>query len=115
MRPIAAPVLALCLAASTLRAADDDGFAPLFNGKDLSGWAPCNIAPETFSVRDGMMVTTGAPVGLLIRNVDTQDIHIDQYRQVKDVIRPGHAELPFFMKFGEHTDWCGAGRASGRS
>ena len=24
-------------------------------------------------------VTTGAPVGLLIRNVDTQDIHIDQY------------------------------------
>ena len=59
-------------------------------------------------------VTTGAPVGLLIRNVDTQDVHIDQYRQAKDVIRPGHAELPYFQKYGEHTDWCGAGRASGR-
>ncbi|MDY6912981.1 MAG: chorismate synthase [Planctomycetota bacterium] len=59
-------------------------------------------------------VTTGAPVGLLIRNVDTQDIHIDQYRQVKDVIRPGHAEVNFFYKYGEHGDWCGAGRASGR-
>ena len=59
-------------------------------------------------------LTTGAPVGLLIRNVDTQDIHIDQYRQVKDLIRPGHAEVNFFHKYGEHGDWCGAGRASGR-
>jgi chorismate synthase len=59
-------------------------------------------------------VTTGAPVGLLIWNVDTQDIHIQQYREVKDVIRPGHAELNFFYKYGEFGDWCGAGRASGR-
>jgi len=59
-------------------------------------------------------VTTGSPVGLLIRNVDTQDIHINQYRDVKEVIRPGHAEINFFYKYGEHGDWCGAGRASGR-
>ncbi len=59
-------------------------------------------------------LTTGAPVGLLIRNVDTQDIHIEQYRQVKDVIRPGHAEMNFFYKYGELGDWCGAGRSSGR-
>ena len=58
--------------------------------------------------------TTGAPVGLLIRNVDTQDVHINQYRDVKDVIRPAHAEVNFFYKYGEHGDWCGAGRASGR-
>ncbi|MCL2701118.1 MAG: chorismate synthase [Phycisphaerae bacterium] len=59
-------------------------------------------------------ITTGAPVGLIVRNVDTHDIHVEQYRQVKDVIRPGHAELPFFYRYGEHGDWCGAGRASGR-
>lgn len=59
-------------------------------------------------------LTTGAPVGMVIRNVDTHDIHIEQYREVKDVIRPGHAELNFFYKYGEHGDWCGAGRASGR-
>jgi len=59
-------------------------------------------------------VTSGAPVGLLIRNIDTQDVHIEQYRAVKDVIRPGHAEVNFFYKYGEHGDWCGAGRASGR-
>ncbi len=59
-------------------------------------------------------ITTGAPIGMVIRNVDTQDIHVQQYREVKDVIRPGHAELNFFYKYGEHGDWCGAGRASGR-
>lgn len=59
-------------------------------------------------------VTTGAPVGLVIRNIDTQDVHVEQYRAVKDVIRPGHAELTFFYKYGENGDWCGAGRASGR-
>jgi len=59
-------------------------------------------------------VTTGAPVGLLIRNVDTQDIHINQYREVKDLIRPAHAEVNFFYRYGEYGDWCGAGRASGR-
>ncbi|HUU49654.1 MAG TPA: chorismate synthase [Nitrospinota bacterium] len=59
-------------------------------------------------------VTTGAPLGLIIYNVDTQKIHIDQYRGYKDLIRPGHAEYTYFIKYGEAADWCGAGRASGR-
>jgi chorismate synthase len=59
-------------------------------------------------------VTTGAPVGLIVYNVDRQKIHVDQYRQVKDLIRPAHAEYNFFVKYGEYGDWCGAGRASGR-
>ena len=59
-------------------------------------------------------VTTGAPVGLLIRNVDRQKIHVDQYRDVKDLMRPGHAEHTYYYKYGQYTDWCGAGRASGR-
>jgi len=44
---------------------EDRGFYPLFNGKDLAGWVPCNVAPETFSARDGMIVTTGTPIGTL--------------------------------------------------
>ena len=59
-----ARTLALCLAAALLRA-DEDGFVPLFNGKDLSGWHPCNIAPETFTARDGLLVTSGSPIGML--------------------------------------------------
>jgi chorismate synthase len=59
-------------------------------------------------------LSTGAPVGLVIPNVDIEDIHIQQYRDYKDVIRPGHAEYTFFKKYGEYADWVGAGRASGR-
>ncbi|MEA2037874.1 MAG: chorismate synthase [Nanoarchaeota archaeon] len=59
-------------------------------------------------------VTTGAPLGIIIYNVDTQKVHIDQYREYKDIFRPGHATYPFFLKYGESQDWCGAGRASGR-
>ena len=59
-------------------------------------------------------LTTGAPVGLVIPNNDIQDVHIEQYRAYKDSIRPGHAEYGFFKKYGEHGDWVGAGRASGR-
>lgn len=63
-------------------------------------------------VRDGF--TTGAPLGMIIYNVDRHDIHVQQYRDVKDKIRPGHAEYTFFIKYGRYADWCGAGRASGR-
>ncbi len=59
-------------------------------------------------------VTTGAPLGIIVYNVDTQKVHIGQYRDYKDLIRPGHAEYTFFVKYGESADWCGAGRASGR-
>ncbi|MCL5409195.1 MAG: chorismate synthase [Candidatus Omnitrophica bacterium] len=59
-------------------------------------------------------VTTGAPLGIIIYNVDTQDIHIQQYREYKDIFRPGHATYPFFLKYGQYQDWCGAGRSSGR-
>lgn len=59
-------------------------------------------------------VTTGAPLGIMIYNIDTQKIHVEQYRSYKDLFRPGHAAYPFFLKYGEAQDWCGAGRASGR-
>lgn len=38
---------------------------PLFNGQDLSGWVPINVAPGTFTVRDGVIVSTGKPTGVL--------------------------------------------------
>lgn len=59
-------------------------------------------------------MTTGAPVGMIIPNVDIQDEHIQQYRDYKDEVRPGHAEYGYFKKYGEFADWVGAGRASGR-
>lgn len=44
---------------------DQDGFMPLFNGKDLSGWEYVNTPAATFFVKDGMIITTGKPTGYL--------------------------------------------------
>jgi hypothetical protein len=43
----------------------NDGFMPLFNGKDFQGWVNVNCAPETWTVRDGMIQCTGIPTGVL--------------------------------------------------
>ncbi len=58
--------------------------------------------------------TTGAPLGLIIYNVDTLPKHVQEYRGYRWVMRPGHAEFPYYVRYGEYADWCGAGRASGR-
>lgn len=46
-------------------ASDDNGFVPLFNGRDLSGWVNANCAPETWSVTNGMIHCTGHPTGAM--------------------------------------------------
>jgi hypothetical protein len=44
---------------------DGEGFVPMFNGTDLTGWVNVNCAPSTFFVKDGEIVTTGKPTGYL--------------------------------------------------
>ena len=56
--------LTLCLVAAGAAQAEE-GFLPLFNGKDLSGWVNVNTAPSTWTVRDGMIVCSGKPTGEL--------------------------------------------------
>src|SRR6266545_5764863 len=63
VKPFSLPLL--LMAGGTALAADDDGFVPLFNGRDLTGWVNANCAPETWSVRDGMIHCTGHPTGAL--------------------------------------------------
>lgn len=59
-------VAVLALAGPVLSVvADEGGFRPLFNGRDLSGWVNVNTHPETWQARDGMIVTTGTPMGYL--------------------------------------------------
>ena len=59
------PILLLLAASLTAFAADNDGFVPLFNGHDLTGWVNPNCAPETWSVRDGKIFCTGHPIGAM--------------------------------------------------
>jgi len=40
-------------------------FVALFNGKDLSGWVNVNTAEDTWTVREGMIVCTGKPIGVM--------------------------------------------------
>jgi Domain of Unknown Function (DUF1080) len=68
MRRTPCLVLAVALAAVAPFPAEekkDDGFVPMFNGKDLSGWVNVNCAPSTFFFKDGEAVTTGKPTGFL--------------------------------------------------
>jgi hypothetical protein len=58
-------VLLTPLVMRTALADDPSAWKDMFNGKDLSGWHPVNVAPETFTARDGMIISTGLPTGVL--------------------------------------------------
>jgi hypothetical protein len=60
-----AGIILCALLATAANSADDDGFVAMFNGKDLHGWVNVNCAPETFFVKDDMIITTGRPTGFL--------------------------------------------------
>jgi chorismate synthase len=55
-------------------------------------------------------VTTGTPIGLLIRNVDARS---KDYSNIKDTFRPGHADYTYLQKYGVR-DYRGGGRQSAR-
>ena len=55
-------------------------------------------------------VTTGTPIGLLIRNTDQRS---KDYGNIAETFRPGHADYTYWMKFGQR-DHRGGGRSSAR-
>lgn len=54
--------------------------------------------------------TTGTPIGLLVRNEDQRS---RDYSAIKDLYRPGHADITYDAKYGLR-DYRGGGRSSGR-
>ncbi len=54
--------------------------------------------------------TTGTPICLLIENTDQKS---KDYSDIKDLFRPGHADMTYFYKYGLR-DYRGGGRASAR-
>ena len=60
-------------------------------------------------VKDG--VATGAPITAIIRNADVRS---QDYKEIADVPRPGHADYPAQVKFGGFQDKAGGGHFSGR-
>ncbi|MCR9229979.1 MAG: DUF1080 domain-containing protein [bacterium] len=57
--------LALCLLTNVIQAADLPQYKPLFNGRDLTGWVNVNTDKDTWYVKDGMLVCTGHPIGVM--------------------------------------------------
>lgn len=55
-------------------------------------------------------VTTGCPIGLLIRNTDQKS---KDYSAIKDQFRPAHADYTYHHKYGIR-DYRGGGRSSAR-
>lgn len=55
-------------------------------------------------------VTTGCPIGLLIRNTDQRS---KDYSAIKDLFRPAHADYSYQHKYGLR-DYRGGGRSSAR-
>ena len=58
----------------------------------------------------GLTVTTGAPIALIIENVDQRS---KDYSDIRDLYRPGHADYTYEAKYGLR-DYRGGGRSSAR-
>jgi len=54
--------------------------------------------------------TTGTPIGFIIKNTDQKS---KDYKHLKDVYRPSHADFTYDKKYG-HRDYSGGGRSSAR-
>lgn len=48
-----------------VRAAEVPQFRDLFNGRDLTGWVNVNTSEDTWSVKDGILVCRGQPIGVM--------------------------------------------------
>ena len=46
-------------------AAEVPKWVDLFNGKDLTGWIDANTSPDTWYVKDGILVCKGKPIGVM--------------------------------------------------
>ncbi len=68
------------------------------------------IVSGIFPNEEGVQVTTGTSIGLIIENTDQRS---KDYGDIKDKFRPGHADLTYDAKYGIR-DYRGGGRSSAR-
>ncbi len=68
--------------------------------------------PDAVQILSGVFEgrTTGAPIGLIIHNVDQRS---KDYSEIAASFRPGHADYTYTQKYG-FRDYRGGGRSSAR-
>lgn len=83
MRMLLAPAVVAALVAvlggGPASGSDPAGFVSLFNGRDLAGWVNVNTAPDTWSVREGLLVCSGKPLGVMRSEKQYENfvLHVD--------------------------------------
>jgi hypothetical protein len=117
MKPLrwTAPLL-LALAVAVPATADDkskdDGFVPMFNGKDLSGWINVNCDKGTFYVKDGEIITTGKPTGYL-RTDKQYENFIAEFDWMHIPPKPGEVGNSGFFVWADPIPAVGTGYTRG--
>src|ERR1051326_2750411 len=119
-RPSLLPLLVLVASLAVLAAdrnpedpkSDDDGFVPMFNGKDLSGWVNVNCAPGTFFVKDKEIITTGKPTGYL-RTEKQYENFIAEFDWIHIPNKPGEAGTSGFFGCCDPIPAVGTGYTRG--
>jgi hypothetical protein len=100
---------ALLLGVSTTVFAADEGFVPLFNGTDLTGWTPSKEKPESFSVKQGILVVKGGKSHLFY----TGDVNGGKFKnfelKLKLMTTPGANSGVYFHTKYQDTEWPNVG------
>jgi hypothetical protein len=62
-----------------------DGFAPLFNGKDLTGWKTHPNGPSSWRVEKGVLTASGPGISYLFtQRADYKDFHVRAEAKIND-------------------------------
>lgn len=80
-------------------------YVSLFNGKNLKGWVPVNTDPDTWKVKNGVLVCSGKPIGVMRSEKQYENfmLHIEWMHKepggnsgvfVWSAARPGKNRLP---------------------
>jgi Domain of Unknown Function (DUF1080) len=65
MRVALSLFIGLAVFSATLSAEEVPQYRDLFNGKDLTGWVNVNTKEDTWSVREGLLICRGQPIGVM--------------------------------------------------
>jgi hypothetical protein len=99
-----APTAPGASAAPVSPAPSDDGWVTIFNGRDLTGWK-VNENPQTFSVKDGMLVAAG-PRSHLFYVGETGEVSLTNFEWKAEVMtKPGANSGMYFHTRFQDSGW----------
>lgn len=105
----ALPALLLSLCLASLSATAEEGFVELFNGRNLDGWTPSSENPESFSVKDGILVVKGGKSHLFYTGEANGGTFKDFELKVRAKTCPGANSGVYFHTKLQAEGWPGQG------